>query len=592
MRFAVCLAILLSAWPAAAEEPLLVVLTETGREREKLPVLALHPDGSRIAAQLDRGITAELIRVYRWIQIRRGMHIEPAYLLMSSKQGGFARYGFWLGNEKKSAAAYIDVHRDWGLSGRFGAIDQIFPHELGHAIFHHLGIDPPDGSGANQIHAVAVRTDRFTAFNEGFAEHFQIMAVDHPGAASDTRALTNARDLDLAAQRHLSAYRNELTAMLAPAARMRMGFPLWYSNDERVLRYFAVKRNEFVREPVIPEALLERHDRFAAYLLENTFPGDANGAIKPAGRLIASEGALSAFFHRWATHPGLQQRYRDAEFYQAFGTTAHEVTPWQNVYLKLFHAMNERKPRDASALVKAYREIFPDEAPLLDAVVADALGVRTLNVAPEIWLANADFTHGTTIFDQFRGAPRQHTFDLNAASMVDLTSVRGVTPELARAIARSAPYASVDDLARVPGVSADLVSRMKAMTKNMAALRAAAGDEDQLSMETIFLPFLWRALIALFTAALGGAVLYRLTRRRGGIFRTIASGLGAALVGVLASWISGNVLIPIAAVLVLFGLPSALWQLYKNRSLRPALTALGVWAATALPAVIVTTPWV
>jgi DNA uptake protein ComE-like DNA-binding protein len=591
MRFAVCFtAFLLSALPAVAEEPLLVILTETGREREKLPVLAPHPDGKRIATQLDRGIAGELIRVYRRIQIGKGIRVEPAYLLLSTKQGGFARYGFWLGNEKKADAAYIDVHRDWEISGRFGAIDQIFPHELGHAIFHLLGIDPPDTSGANQIHAVAVRTDRFTAFNEGFAEHFQVMAVDHSGAAPATRALADARDLDLAAQRHLAAYRSELSAPIAPATRMRIGFPLWYSNDERVLRYFAVKRNEFVREPRIPEDLLTRRDRFDAYLLENTLPGDEKGAIKSVGRLIASEGALSAFFHRWATNGALQQRHRDAAFYERFGTTAGEVTQIQNVYMKLFHAMEQRRPRDASALVAAYKELFPDEAALLDAVVADAFHVRTLDVAPEIWLANSEFRHGTTIFDQFRGAPRAHTFDLNAASIVDLTSVPGVTLELARTIARSAPYASIDDLARVPGVSAELLLRLKAMIKGMDALRAA--DEENLSMQAIFLPYLWRAGIALLLASIAGALLYRLVRGRAGVLRMIASGLGAALVGVIVSWITGNIAIAIGAVIVLFGIPSALWQLYRNRSLRPALASLGVWAATALPAVIVTTPWV
>ena len=593
MRLAVCLAaVLLTAATANADEPLLVVLTETGREREKLPVLAPHPDGKRIAAELDHGVAGELTRVYRGLQIRlhrtKGTPVEPAYLLLSTKQGGFARYGFWLGNQKKAGVAYIDIHRDWPISGRFGAVDQIFPHELGHAIFHHLGIEPPDTGGANQIHAVAVRTDRFTAFNEGFAEHFQVMAVDHPDAAPATRALGNAHALDLAAQRHLAAYRSELSARIAPASRMRIGFPLWYSNDERALRYFAVKRNEFAREPRIPEHLLTRPDRFNAYLLENTFPGDREGALKPPGRLITSEGALSSFFYRWATDAGLQGRRRDASFYELFGTTA-EVTPMQNVYLKLFHAMEQRRPRDARALVAAYAELFPDEAALAGSVVAGAFHVRTLDVAPEIWLANSSFRHGTTVFDQFRGAPRAHTFDLNAASIVDLTSVKGITPALAQTIARNAPYASIDDLARVPGVSAELLSGLKGMAREMEVLRAA--DEESLSMQTIFLPYLWRGGGALLLAAIGGAFAHRLLRGRMGVVRMIASGLGAALVGVIVSWVSGNAAIAIASVIVLFGVPSALWQLYRRRSLRPATVALGCWAAAALPAVIVTTPW-
>ncbi len=568
---------------AAASEPLLVVLTETGRERDGLPVLALHPDNARIAAQLDRGITAELIRVHRMLQIPRGNEMEPAYVLLSSRQGGFARYGFWLGEEKKKEVAYVDVHRDWGISGRLGAIDQIFPHELGHAIFHRLGIEPPQSGGANQVHAVAVRTDRFTAFNEGFAEHFQVMAVDHPNAAPATHALANARDLDAAAQRHLASYRRELTARLSIATRMRLGFPLWYSNDERALRYFAVKRNAFTREPMIPERLLTSRDPIRAYFLENTFPGDESGAVKPIGRLIASEGALSTLFHRWATNRELQQRHRDDAFYALYGTTADRVTPLQNVYLKLFHVMAQRRPQDARALIVAYRETFPDEAATLDAIVREVFRGQALNVSSELWLANDDLETGTTMFDQFRGAPRAHTFDLNAASIVDLTSVPGVSPDLARAIMKNAPYTTIDDLARVPGVRAELVSRMKEMAAAMEKLRAMS--EDDLSMSAIFMPYVWRISIAIALAAIGGALIYRFARAgaRPSVLRTIFGGIGVAFVALIVSWASGNALAAIAAVAVLFGVPSAI----RARGLVPLLT----WAAAALPTVILTTPW-
>ena len=578
-RFLLCL-LLLSASTVIADEPLLVVLTETGRERDGLPVLALHPQGAHIAAQLDRGFSGELLRVHRRIQ--KG-NVEPAYLLLSTRQGGFARYGFWLGDQKKGDAAYIDVHQDWEISGRLGAIDQIFPHELGHAVFHHLGIESPATSGGNQVHAVAVRTDRFTAFNEGFAEHFQIMAVDHPDAAPATHALANDRELDFAARRHLAAYRRELTSRLSPATRMRIGFPLWYSNDERALRYFAVKRNEFTREVLIPDRLLTRRDPIDAYFLDNTLPGDANGAVKPVARLIVTEGALSTFFHRWATNRELQQRNRDA--------TRRDVTPLQNVYLKIFQVMATRKPQDARQLVAAYRETFPDEAPVLDSIVREVFHAESMDVPSELWLANTEFETGTTIFDQFRGAPRAHPFDLNAASLVDLTGVPGVSPALARAILQHTPYASLEELARVPGVSAELVSRMKTMAGGMAKLHEM--PEDDLSMRVILMPYVCRIALALLVAAIASALLYRFARlgTRPSVIRTIISGLGAALVGLLASWVTGYPLAAVVAVVVLFGIPAALWQSYKSRRLAAALTAIATWTAAALPAVIVTTPW-
>lgn len=573
---------------------LIVVLSDTGQTRDGLPVFVLHPQNAKIAAQLDRGVTGELLRVYRMLQVRRqrrnGTEIEPAYLLLSDRQGGFAKYGFWLGAQKKPQAAYVDIHRAWKVSGQFGAIDQIFPHELTHAILHLLGISAPPGGGGNQVHALTVRTDRFTAFNEGLAEHVQIMAVDHPGAAPETRALANAHDREAAAWKHLAAYRSEMTAHFAPAARMRMGFPLWYSNDERVLRYFAVKENRFVREVRVPAALLTAADPERAYLLENVLPGDPDGAVKAVPRLIDSEGAVSAFFHRWATDQALQQRRRDEAFYEQFGTDAAAVSPLQNLYLKLFSAAEARRTADVASLVGAYREMFPDEASLVDGVVFDSFMGQPLTAPPEIWLANSGFTTGTTLFDQFRGLPRTHTFDLNAASVVDLVSVPGITPELARSIMKAGPYSSVDAVGRVPGVSADLVSRMKAMAAGMR--RLAEADEEGLTLRPILMPYLWRALIVLLIAALAGAVVYRLARIRAGVrpslTRTAISALAGALLGMLAHWVSGSALAGVAAVVIAFGIPAGLWQLYKTRRLAPALIAPAIWGATALPAVMMT----
>ncbi len=107
---------LLATWPAvvaAAEEPLLVLLTETGEERDGLPVLALHPGADEVAAGL--GLNGALLRVYRHVQgyleLKGGARPEPAYVLLSSRQGGFAREGFHLGDEDKSRAGYVDEER-------------------------------------------------------------------------------------------------------------------------------------------------------------------------------------------------------------------------------------------------------------------------------------------------------------------------------------------------------------------------------------------------------------------------------------------------------------------------------------------------
>ena len=578
------------------EQPLIVVLAETGTEVDGLPVLTLHPDGDRIAAEIEKGVAGELARVYRLLQIGAARDarqtIEPAYLLLSSKQGGFARYGFWLDEEKKDGTAFVDLHKSSELNGRFGAIDQIFPHELSHAILHNLGIDEPPTAGSNQVHAVGVRTDRYIAFNEGLAEHFQVMAVDHPGADPSTRALTHSSDSEDAARRHLEAYRGELAAWGGIPGRMRIGFPLWYSNDERVLRYFAVRNNEFAYQPHIPDRLLE-DDPYRAWLIESVLPGEVGGELRSVPRLLATEGVVSALFYRWATNERLLQSRADDTFYARYEVEPDDLTPLQNLYLKLFHAAGERGATDVAQLVEAYREIFPHDAAALDEVVAVAFVGQRLDLPPQIWLANESFRVGTTLFDQFRGEPRAHTFDLNAAALVDLMSVPGMSLETAHAIRSASPFQSVDDVAAVTGVDADLVTRMREMSHAMDRLREEVETEN-LSFSGILWPYAWVALAMILVAAMLGGAIHAVIRQtwdtRPGLVWLSLNGLGAAIVAVLTGLITGSPMMAVAAVALVYGLPAALWRL-KSRRPRVAIIVLAAWIGTAIPGALFTQPW-
>lgn len=579
---------------AAVDRPLLVVLTESGRTRDNVPVLLPHPDAPSIAAKLDTGITRELASVWHMLQTRRnrerGVPIEPAYVLLSGQQGGFPRYGFYLGDVKKAGTPYVDVFRGWELSGRLGAIDQIFPHELAHAIIHELGVEPPPGLRANQVHAVAVRTDRFTAFNEGFAEHIQLMAVEHPGALPETRALPSAYGEEDLAQ-SLDAYRREMSARFAPATRMRMTFPLWYSNAERNLRYAGVKRNAFAHEVTLAEHLLERGGRARGYLLENTLPGDPAAPRKPLARLLATEGVVSSFFYGWASDGELQQRLRDDAFYAQYGVARDALTPLQNVYLKIFHVLAERKPQSALDLARAYAETFPDEGPLVDAHVLRTFGTHMPDdLPPELWLAGS-FETGTTVFDQFRAAPRVHTFDLNAASILDLTTIEGVTPQMARAIAAASPFRTIDDVRGVAGVTPATVATMQAMAKRVGEVEKEL-KEEELSISSILLPYLWRSLAVLITAAIAGALLYRIARRisqkPSSAWRTIVSGGGIGMLAVPLAWLLGSGLLAAGLLVLLFGVPAALWSQRRDPA---AIAILVARAASVVPAVILTTAW-
>jgi len=599
-RWAGLLLLLLAAPPARAASPqaapsddLLVVLTETGSEREGLPVYARHPDPERHLAVLTRGFSGRLLRLYRleqrFLAARDGRPIEPAYLLLSTTQGGFPRFGFWLGDERKDGVGYVDLHRNSDLSGRFGAMDQIFPHELTHVIVRQLAGEPPEG-GTNQVHAIAVTTDRVTAFNEGFAEHVQVMAVDDADAVPETARLAEDPGPLTRAERRLAGYRRALEATWAPAPAARMAFVLWFGQTEQALRYHAVKANGFSRAPAIPPRMLRRSDRYPAYLLDNTLPGSPEDPVKPAARLFASEGFVSSLFWRWSTSDRLRRRYREPAFYEALGTTADAVDPLDNVYLKLFAVVASAHPHDAPSLVDAYVKAFPDEADAVEAVLVASGAGWPLVMPVEIWVANDGFQTGTTLYDQFRALPRRHTFDVNAASLVDLLTVQRMTRATAEAILRSAPFGSLDELRAVPGMTPELSARFETMADNMSKMLAGELEEDvSLNLTSLVTPYLYRAGAWILLCALASALLYRSVRRLRWL-RLVLNGLGAATVGLLVTWVLAPgpwaALLPLA----LFGLPGATWQLVGTRRGAGPARVLAAWAVACLPALVVTQP--
>ncbi len=588
-----CALFLVSADLFSADQPALVLLKETGQKRDGKPVLAPTTD-TQVSKILSHGFASHTLRLFQYEQIylqkKGGPAPEPAYLLLSSRQGGFPCYGFYLGAEDKHNAAYVDLWEDSSLTGRFGSMDQIFPHEMGHVFINQLA-GTHDSIESNQVHAIGVRTDPDTAFDEGFGEHFQVMALDDPDIDPATRSLrddTRRRDQAFEKQRE---YGRELAALWSIAGHRRMTFPLWFSETEQALRYYAVKSNLFAYESEIPDRLLDTNDPYAAYLIDSVCVGQGGRQLKSPARMMSIEGVVSTFLYRLATSNAVQQKYRDEAFYAQFDTIASQVSPLQNAYLKLFHAMYTHKTHDLVRLIEAYEADFPDESAAVNGILKATFGGETVTSAPAIWLANNHFHTGTTLFDQFRGVPRVHTFDLNAASLVDLMGVPGMTRALAESVLKGAPFERLDALERMPGMTSEMMSTFREMDADMGRFHTSKSDtEENLPLNKILYPYLWHALFWLFAAAVLGAALYRYVRRIGN-FRLMLNGTGAAFVCLIVGWLYAEIgFTAILAPLLLFGLPAAIWQLIRQRAWRPALRVLAAWAAASLPAALFLQP--
>ncbi len=563
-----------------------VVLTDTGDRRDDLPVAARHPSPDPFERELTRGFSGRLLRLYQMAQ--RFAHSErppqPAYLLLSNNQGGFPRVGLYLDGRSMPDTAYVDLHRDGDLTNRFGAMNQIYPHELLHVIVSDLVGPPPPGRD-NQVHAIGVRTDRVTAFSEGFAEHAQVMAVEAEGAAADTRRLPADAEKLAETARLFDQYFHAAATRWSIAPKARMTFVMWFSRSEQVLRYHAVRGNLFARAVPVPNHL--RHDLYRAYLIENAMPGPIDGTPKSAARMVATEGVVSALFYRLVSSRVLQQQYRDDDFYRQFGVARADLDPVDNVYLKLFAAI-KAGGYDTVAVMDAYMRLFPDDAAAVRAILESTLLGQELPRAPAIWLMSERLKTGRSLFDQYRGMPRAHTFDLNAASWVDLASVRGMTPGVSAAILANAPFASVADLRRVPGAGR-VAAEMERMETAYRAHVNAPDGRDSLSFRGVLVPYLWRALSVALACAVTSAVLYRAVRRVRW-YRLAFNGVAVAIVGLVAGWTidQGTGVLALAAPIAFWGLPAAVIALWRTRSPRSAALVLAAWSlASIVPALLV-----
>ena len=583
---------LTAAIPAPAAPQSVVLLSPSGTSRNGLPVLERRAP-NEVSRVLARGFSGRLLRLYALEQeyLRRdsGAPPEPAYLLLSTQQGGFPRFGFVLDGVDKPAAGYVDLHQGSRLAGRFGAMDQIFPHELLHVIARQMAGEPRD-SGANQVHAVGVRTDPVTAFQEGFAEHVQIMCVDDPDAVPATRALREDAGALARAQAEFAQYRLSVGRRGSLGSPPEMRFLLWFSSAEQVMRYHAVKANRFARQARIPDRLLRRSDKYAAYLHQSVVAGGPDDPVKPAGVLLATEGVVAHLFWRWVTDPDLQQRYRDTEFYDRFGTDGGAIDPLDNVYLKIFHALRAGRAGDTVSFLRSYVREFPDEAGRAERLVRELLAGQDVPDAPELFLANPSLQTGTSLFDQFRALSRTHTFDANAATALDWLAVPGVGPGDAERLLRLAPYRDLPSLQAAAGGQA-LASQIASMSGGMAEVRRSAESEASLSLSALIRAYLWRLAAYVAAGALAGAWLARRVGRMGWRWAIPCGVVASVLVFSLTWVVTGPAWLPLAATVIVGGLPAAAWRAWRRRGWRPAVLAAVAWLTAALPAAALALSW-
>jgi len=299
---------------------------------DKTPVMKAHPKGGGDAPVLSRvtggalfealqkeasgGFTAEMLALDELAMQIAGSG-KITWLLLSLEEGGFPRQGFWLqerGDTRWVGEPYVDLVVD-ADSVADGAFEEIFAHELGHVFLRRLIGDLPEGYSRTPHHSFSV-TDQQTAFDEGWATHFQPLV----------RRFT----------------RNERLRAQDQGVESRTYVPMWMHHLDRHYRVEGVRQNLFVHRAVAwPGAgdAVERRE------LSTMFD---RARLKNASQMLASEGALATFFFRHLG-PG------------AGGAEALRAR--YEPMFRAFRALGEQKPSVGTPLLPAVARLLSAQSP-------------------------------------------------------------------------------------------------------------------------------------------------------------------------------------------------------------------------------------
>ncbi|HSK10278.1 MAG TPA: helix-hairpin-helix domain-containing protein [Vicinamibacterales bacterium] len=562
--------------PGAAGDVLVPANAATDPIADRVRRIMEDPAGfGQLALRLDRFAKTYLLRDPALPGDRHAVLAGPAYLFLSDRQGGFPAQGFWLEEPDGSLrevrdAPFVDMvvdERDLAPAAIDG-VEAIYAHELGHLVMAALA-GPAPRKASSAVHFSTVRTDGWSAFIEGWGEHFQPLSVDHA-----TRAGARAAIDPSTAERERFWYSRfageQLNGCWICPANLR--FLWWQGPGEQRLRDAGVRANLFIHEPALPGTLIDGRPSYDVRMYRDVLPPTADGRLKNGAQALSSEGVLATFFYRLVTDERLQAGYREPAFYQpflpddragdlaAFGPAAL-VSPIENIYLKIFHVLHTSfrwGDWPALDLVGGYAQAFPDEAPLVYEVFLDVTrgvtvdraaaarhaeagylpGLRDRllsgdarldgNTGPPLWIVSPGMSLGMGVFRYFP-VPSSFTLDLNAADAADLTSVGGISQTLAASImeAREAAggFKTVEDLAAVPGMTPELLSRVASMRGRMQQ-RLTRTEAPQRGNPTWMMNWLATALKGSYYAA--------------GAWQLARAAVVAGLAYLLAAWLVGR----------------------------------------------------
>jgi hypothetical protein len=469
----------------------IMILQPTGEKKNKVPILEVFSKDTKnkniVTSLFSNSFMRNSVKLYFLVQnylINKGdlYNHEPAYLLLSNEQGGFPRFGFYLKNggeyvEKKNVP-YIELVKNNSQEENYlGSMTQIYPHEMGHALYQMLSeITDLCYPRSCDIHYVTLRTDYRTAFHEGFAIHFE----------NASRTYESNSELKDAIIQDIHEKKKMLRPFVAGYIRdfkfpfrldyYRTSMLVWYQNFEMLKRYEWIKlgltkyKNATINIKNIEKALFFRNSGIAQ---------DRRQLCK-LQQALATEGVIAAFFTK-LIESNLKFFYLDWDFYLAFLYDPGHLpskpemlfSPLMNLYMKMFVVLNKYVNSNSTEcpqildFVNGYIKEFPKESEEIRSIFKFATGYEVPDgIVPELWVLNRNHQHGFLVMDQFSGNVIPfYSFDLNTADDVDFLTFNEIPKEEAQVIIehrnKKGGFLNFDEIAHIPGISSKTAEILK-----------------------------------------------------------------------------------------------------------------------------------
>lgn len=499
-----------------------------GEKNRKMPVLEIIPSGDTAAAEIAGTLKGGMSKIslalggyvknFMLGEVEAGRSTqkseifrEPLYIHLV-RGGNMPKRGFYLKSgaavTDKSFAHYIEMPPE-PL-----AFESIFAHENGHLIDAYIQDSDFGFSPDRFVHTAPAISDFWTAFVEGWGEHFETMMAD----MTENAACRNLYTFEDARGREYFSHLQDIANLSHKSKRHQ-----WVKSN-----MFAFKRTPVSRE-------LEMRAGGRDVYLYNHFNANFDfSELKNIQQMLSTEGFVATLFYRLVRDAAIQSGYlSDKSFYEKFygrklETEPREIfSPLENAYLKIifakrslfkkyethealeeamvfadfimeyaaafsadaraalggfcmnsyfagvwedaaaFYRKNYRAAHltlfEPETLRKSFSESFQRIQKTIDGMGTSGVGLKLKYAGVPLWIVNDTFNLGDESEKFFV------SINLNAAEEYELASISFLTKGQAADIASRRDnkgfFSVIGDLSQVPSLSASQIKKLAAMRR-------------------------------------------------------------------------------------------------------------------------------